>query len=232
MRPSGRPVTGWGRVRHLAHDSTSYREAEVPGGIGYQRVRSASRCSGFSAIEIDGVHRMSNGRDELQRMSDMLTVWQLVGMMGLDGRLTLDETKLLTESLVVWSSYVRNQGNKTWTARELGESRRVIRSIIRRWEGTGGDTRALPMSLRRWVLGEGNPSVIGASAHALQADVEHELRSSRGGAISETGNRLAMEGTVPLALPAATTIDVHAEDARPSGDRSAEEPASDRDPSL
>jgi len=160
----------------------------------------------------------------------MLTIWQLVGVMGLDGRLTLDETKLLTESLVVWASYMRNQENKTWTARELGKSRRVIRSIVRRWEGTRGNTRALPISLRRWVLGEGNPSEAGASVRALQADVEHELRSSCGGAIPEHGSRLPLTGSAPLASPAAEIIDVCADDVRSGEDRSAGDPTRERDP--
>ncbi|MEM9457494.1 MAG: hypothetical protein AAGF11_25165 [Myxococcota bacterium] len=165
-------------------------------------------------------------------MSKMLNVWQLVGMMSLDGRLTLDETKVLTESLTVWASYVRNRGNKTWTARELGKSRRVIRSIIRRWEATGGDTQALPVSLRCWILGESDPAVVGPSVRALQADVEHELRMARSEAISDDF-QLPPGSAAPLALPPAVTIDIPAEDAR-SGeeDRPTTGPAGKDDPTL
>ena len=158
---------------------------------------------------------MSDGRDEIERMSKMVNVWQLVGMMSLDGRLTLDETKVPTESLTVWASYVRNRGNKTWTARELGKSRRVIRSIIRRWEATGGDTQALPVSLQCWILGESDPAVVGPSVRALQVDVEHELRMARSEAISDGDLQLPPGSAAPLALPTVVTIDVHAEDARP-----------------
>ena len=150
---------------------------------------------------------MSGGRDEIQGMSKMLTVWQLVGIMGLDGRLTLNETKVLTESLVVWASYVRNQGNKTWTARELGRSRRIIRSILQRWEGTGEDSHVLPLSFRRWVLEESNPPVLEVSARVLQVDVEHEIRTSRRHAVPRDENELPMSTPPSLPLLSATTND-------------------------
>ncbi len=129
---------------------------------------------------------MNNGYDELganarqleigqqiQLTSVGVVLWHTVGVMALDGRLTLDETKRLTETLVVWASYERNKGNKTWTARELNKSRRVIRGIIRRWESLGGDTNSLSAALRELVAEPiPNPGVAAPVEPPVIASVE------------------------------------------------------------
>ncbi len=110
---------------------------------------------------------MVDRRDALEQQIGLTSVgialWHGVGLMALDGRLTLDETRQLTETIMVWVSYERNGGNKTWTARELGKSRRVVRGIVRRWESQGGDTKSLPAALLELVA-ESSPPMIEAPA--------------------------------------------------------------------
>ena len=159
---------------------------------------------------------MNEERKDIQSNIKMLAIWQAVGSMGLDGRLSLDEVKVLTESLMVWASYVRNAGNKTWTAKELGKSRRVIRRIVHRLDGTGDDAQVVPESFRQWVLGQRqSPRLADAgSPLALQSAEtgDESTPTSRSGASFDTS---------------AAALDTHATEAGPKSDLPKLEPRDD-----
>lgn len=149
---------------------------------------------------------MSEKIDDIERRHQMSAIWQAIGTMGLEGRLPLSEARVLTESLLVWASYVRNGGNKTRTALELGRSRRVIRKIIRRLDGTGRDAQELPEPFRQWVLGAHDPVAVEGFLEPLA------LRSGAAdedGITRDDGAMSLAKSTAPRGKPV-TTIDTHA----------------------